>query len=255
MNARVRRVVLVLAVALIEVVPLGAQPFARLVADLNPEAESFDPPSYSAIFRGFQPAGERTLFLAYQQVGAECSLWTSDGTGVGTRLLADLCIDPSEDNPSANTGPVASDGRIAYYRDNHLRLWRSDGTEDGTFLLSGEARAPFASSPRLTPDGHWLLFHDVSGTLTAFRGRTYFVLGDFEKGLALWSADPRRGDPRKVLDLCPGGCGETAVASLRLAGGASSSATPEPGSGGSRAPTRSRSAWLPSAARPSSRTA
>lgn len=105
-----------------------------LVADLTQGQESPGnlPPSQ------FARMGDRVLFLfTDEQNGTEP--WTSDGTAIGTSLIADLCPGPSCHSSYTS---VATDGVQGFFiveapfqGDGTQELWRTDGTTTGTYRL------------------------------------------------------------------------------------------------------------------------
>jgi ELWxxDGT repeat protein len=117
------------------------------------------------------PVGKRVIFAARDEDhGAE--LWTSDGTGAGTRLVADLCPGPCDSGPADFT---AAAGRI-WFRitlDGTDHLARTDGTAAGSIVL---AAIPTAFDLDLAAD--------------ATQSRRVFFAGmDTLDGAQLWVTD------------------------------------------------------------------
>jgi len=146
-----------------------------MVKDINP---SFVTDSSRTQFMGtlsIPGIGNRLFFSADDGVhGVE--LWTSDGTGAGTRLLKDIFPGPDGSGPSPGIvfhGALyfaANDGEHGW------ELWKSDGTEAGTVLVADIF--PGAGSSMLT----------VSSFLE-FKGAIYFVASDDNVYQALWKSD------------------------------------------------------------------
>lgn len=83
---------------------------------------------------GLAVRGDHLLFLANDGVTGR-ELWRSDGTSVGTVLVAEVVPGSEGIETGFQTAPVASaDGSRVYF--GHLgQLWRSDGTAVGTSLV------------------------------------------------------------------------------------------------------------------------
>jgi ELWxxDGT repeat protein len=180
-----------LLLAVLAVPALQAQPRPRLVADLSSGTAGYDPFAIPAQFSGFSSAGSHVLFVSRRLESAECGLWTSEGTAPSTVLLADLCAELPGGEATVLPEPVAGDGRIAYYRDDHTRLWRSDGTPGGTFLLNPQTTTPGFPQLLLTPDGRTLFFEGCTP-------------GD---GCELWRSDGTPKGTRVLASFQPGAKG------------------------------------------------
>ena len=106
------------------------------------------------------PVG-RTLFLSACDAPTGCELWKSDGTGAGTRQVADIVPNP----PIAGSQPddlIGIGGRLVFLAEDPAagrELWQSNGTADGTTRIAGLTPGVLSSTIRsLTPAGRLLFF-------------------------------------------------------------------------------------------------
>ncbi len=88
-------------------------------------------PEQATIWGALPAASGRVLFLVGGSGADASSLWTSDGTGAGTRKVADLCTGSCTGAPQL-AGILL--GRAYFYFDD--RLWVTDGTLAGTLALA-----------------------------------------------------------------------------------------------------------------------
>lgn len=196
----------------------GSEAGTALVADLRPGAEGSCPDGFTYQMVVF---GGRAFLVAGRQFSG-IALWETDGSGEGTRLVADLgghsdaylgfasergLIFSVYDADTVATDVWISDGSQAGTRrllagrlasgvgaagDAFLklnfddRLWRSDGTPEGTQPIEG-----------LPPVGYEFVL---------FRGRIWFS-GTDDLGSELWSLDPANNSAERLLDLVPGAAG------------------------------------------------
>jgi ELWxxDGT repeat protein len=192
------------------------------------------------------PVGKRVIFAA-RDVDHGAELWTSDGTGAGTRRVTDLCPGPCDSSPAGFTSLA---GRI-WFRvtlDGADRLARTDGTAAGTAVLASiptsfdldlAADATqgrhvfFAGMDTLDGAQPWVTDGTPAGTarvsvlpapaassepanLTALGGRLLFTAWDGTQS-ALWVADAS-GSGASIM---PGTAvaGKAGPANVTLAGG------------------------------------
>ncbi|GAA4256210.1 hypothetical protein GBZ26_09120 [Azospirillum formosense] len=121
-----------------------------------------------------------------QNTGAEP--WVTDGTPLGTRLVAD--IRPGEEG-SAPQDAVVAGGKIFFTADDGLHgreLWVSDGTSNGTRMFDAAAGAASGAPDDLTVVGDQL----------------FFTADDGLHGRELWVSDGTAAGTRMVADLMPG---------------------------------------------------
>ena len=175
----------------------GTAAGTQLVADINPDNDNFgypesSSPSYLTEFNG------KLYFGANDGInGGE--LWVSDGTAVGTQLVANINPDNFDDYPA---GSFPSDltefnGKLYFGANDGINgdeLWVTDGTAAGTQLVadinpgnSGYNSA--SSSPR---------------NLTEFNDKLYFIANDGINGDELWKTDGTAEGTQLVVDFIPG---------------------------------------------------
>jgi ELWxxDGT repeat protein len=196
--------------------PAGAQT-AMLVADIHPGAPA---PGDIPVPGTFMPlSGGSAFFTPGATPEAAEILWTTDGTGAGTRSLGSF-LAPS---------PVGTLPGLAFFlagspggSDTSLRLWRTDGTDAGTFplspalanfpqesavvggrlivsfcLFSTEICSLYASDG--SPAGTVLLASVDAYDFTPTQGSVYFLGDD-----GLWRTDGTPEGTRRVRLLHPG---------------------------------------------------
>ena len=163
---------------------------ASLVYDVN----SASPDDVRGGFRGgLYPLGDKALFMA-SEPGSGAELWVTDGTALGTRLVADLCLGPcsSEILFMGTVGGVAlfvaSQGTDE--GDIESTVWRSDGTPRGTYPLGARAVSP----------GN--LCHGYYNAV--FQGALYFIFMSDTHGCELWRSDGTAAGTGRLTDLNPG---------------------------------------------------
>lgn len=141
-----------------------------LLLDAVPGPESLDTPVFVAA------SGGSTFFISGH------SLFTSDGTNAGTRLVRTF--------PGPNpypSDPVAVPGGVFFniQTPTTVDLWWSDGSDAGTHLVVANI--------------------DSYGTRAASGGRLFFTHYDAGGG-ELWTSDGSLAGTRRVKDICPGPC-------------------------------------------------
>ena len=192
------------------------------------------------VFRGESPSS-----------GTGRELWVSDGTAVGTRLLADVEPGPGT---SFVTRLATAGGRMwlaALRASTGYELWVSDGTPAGTGLVvdlaPGRAHGLYADASLAAACGRGLVFYGTdtvsglepwfsdgtaSGTrllrdiapgpqdagmqsLVAHQGAVWFGAADPSRGLELWRTDGTSAGTFQVAELGAGaaGCDAKPVAS------------------------------------------
>jgi len=130
--------------------------------------------------RSYALVGGRLFFRGCDD--ASCSLWVSDGTVAGTRLVTAL--------PGSEAGPdqlTPLGNRVFFFAFDPAAswaLWTSDGTAAGTREVS--AFADRSNQPRL---------------LTAATGRLYYVGGPTDDDDELWTSDGTAAGTRAVTSF------------------------------------------------------
>jgi ELWxxDGT repeat protein len=183
------------------------------------------------------PLGEELLFVANDGVhGLE--LWRTDGSALGTSMVADLEPGYRSSHPSFLTGAGGLVFFLARTEAHGASLWRTDGTEKGTYKISpnspSQAFAPNAihatpnflylcnvSSP--AGEGLWKSDGTLAGTqfvapvacsqntfgklrsmATLPDGDLLFAGATVASGVELWRSDGSPGGTLLVADLVPG---------------------------------------------------
>lgn len=151
---------------------------ARLFFDAAPDTDSFvGQPLH------LRPVGGRLLFSAFEPGASRRSLWSSDGTQAGTRVLARV-----ELAPDGEMFPF--DGRSYFRARAHgtqaYRLWSTDGTAAGTRTVG----------PIVTPD-------DASTTarMVVLGNRLLFQGSDGASGFEPWVTDGTDAGTRMLRDI------------------------------------------------------
>ncbi|MCC6696873.1 MAG: hypothetical protein IT365_14680 [Candidatus Hydrogenedentes bacterium] len=168
----------------------GTAAGTRLAADLWMHEKQRPASSRPA---GLTALAGRVMFAATDpDHGTE--LWVSDGTNVGTHVIADLNPGPEGSNPREMT---ASHGRVYFAADTSglgSELWRTDGTGQGTAAVADLAPGPMGSQPRM---------------LTAVQDSLYFTADDGVTGCELWRCGPDVTSPTLAAELTPGARGSS----------------------------------------------
>lgn len=141
--------------------------------------------------------GGTLVFRTTTEDGRE--LWASDGTGAGTRQLADIL--PGGDG-SFPSGFVRLGDTAIFSADdgsNGRELWITDGTAVGTALLKDINPGAGSSGP---------------GDLVKLGGKVYFNADDGVHGRELWVTDGTAAGTELFEDLRPGPAGSN----VRLVG-------------------------------------
>ena len=175
----------------------AAQP-AAIVKDIRQSSDA-GPGAFAA---GIGTVGDSFFFVGCDDRHG-CELWTSDGTPVGSRMVADLrpgvgsgFPDVAPTGSSVVTIPSAVVGtRIFFVADDGTRgseRWSSDGTEAGTQVVKDISPGQASSEP---------------AGLTAWGGALYFAAEDAVHGRELWKSDGSEGGTLLVEDVYPGATG------------------------------------------------
>ena len=143
-------------------------------------------------------AGNERLYFIASDAAAGNELWTSDGTGVGTRRVVDLLTGPASSIASP-LGPGLEEARLfaavgprVFFAANDgtagEELWTSDGSPGNAMLLEVRPGAA-GSQPRY---------------VTAAGGRVYFVADDGVHGREPWVTDGTPAGTHLLRDVRPG---------------------------------------------------
>jgi ELWxxDGT repeat protein len=100
--------------------------------------------------------GSRILFSAYSPAGST-DLWSTDGTGPGTRKVATLCQSSCALWPRKIL-PLLGQGFFLAGSDSDFALWRTDGTAAGTVRVAAQRRDPFHRDLRAAQIGNRFVF-------------------------------------------------------------------------------------------------
>ncbi len=143
-------------------------------------------------------AGNDRLYFIAHDSAAGRELWTSDGTGAGTRRVVDLrpgvasSVPPAEGQVFAEVSVLAALGPKAFFvaDDGNAgeELWTSDGSPGNATLLEVRPGAA-GSQPR---------------HITAAGGRVYFVADDGVHGREPWVTDGTPAGTHLLRDVRPG---------------------------------------------------
>jgi ELWxxDGT repeat protein len=127
------------------------------------------------------------LFLIAADKTHNRSLWQSDGTPGGTRLVKDIGQDIS--------GLTNANGKLFFLGDDGIHgqeLWRSDGTPAGTVMVKDINTADVGA---------------YITELTQVNGTLFFAAADPTHGHELWKSDGTPGGTTLVKDIHPGAQG------------------------------------------------
>lgn len=178
----------------------GTAAGTAMVRDVGGSSISSEPSGLTRLLPGLvvYSANNGTTDLGAGHAGRE--LWVSDGSFVGTRLLADINPGLAASNPVGLT--AIGYGQAVFAADNGTdgrELWVTDGTQAGTRLVAN-IRPGSASGLDAAP-----VFHALGN------GKAVFYADDGVHGRELWVTDGTAGGTRMLRDLVPGAGGTTAT--------------------------------------------
>lgn len=158
-----------------------------LVMDINPGATNSNISSL-VVVRGSIYFSAKNLPVGLLSE-ANCELWRSDGTAVGTQMVKD--ISPGAGSAFNYNPIVTTNGKILFAASDRLAywdLWVSDGSETGTLQLAVDARTAGAAIDRVI----------------LFGSRLFFAADDGLHGLEPWISDGSPAGTHMIKDLVPG---------------------------------------------------
>jgi ELWxxDGT repeat protein len=163
----------------------GTEAGTRLVLDINkgidPSVDSWPPGPWAAL-------GDVLLFYADDGWRGQ-ELWRTDGTQVGTTILADLAPGAKGSGPEELT--VVNETLAYLFTWAGKGFWRTDGTEQGTERLGRIGGTGIYSGPNLRD------FFAVGETL-------FFQSAKPDVGYELWMSDGTVEGTGLAADICPG---------------------------------------------------
>jgi ELWxxDGT repeat protein len=122
-------------------------------------------------------------------------VWSSDGTGSGTRLARDLCLGHCSTHPGNLSALLGQAFFLAEgLGDEEIELWRTDGTEKGTQRLATLGQYAF------TP-------YSIHFAPVALRDRVLFAARDLSSNGQLWASDGTPEGTGPVTAIRGGGLG------------------------------------------------
>ena len=138
--------------------------------------------SYHRRLADFSSVRDGVLFFPETTPETGEELWQSDGTLLGTHLVAETVAGPG----SKPLGPFATAGPAVFFFAGGNELWKNDA--GGTSLVRALPGDPSLS----------IL------SLTAFRGKVYFSYNDSVNGRELWVSDGTETGTHVLKDIAPG---------------------------------------------------
>lgn len=124
----------------------------------------------------FTRVGDQVFFVGFDDLGYTDSLWITDGTAAGTRLVVEM-------NVRADPTAFVALGDKLLFADQMSGVWVSDGTPEGTVLLADVV----LGVGFIVVDGH-----------------AFFMASDAEHGQEHWVTDGTPAGTRMLRDLNPG---------------------------------------------------
>src|SRR4051812_334171 len=162
---------------------------ASLVKDISPQPVTEGRSSLPLELLAFH---DKVLFSATEPSSGR-ELWSSDGEGRGTHLLAEFCPGECDSTPrilGSTAAAAVGYTKIGSDFDPLVELWRSDGTREGTFLL------PSPADPIALSSGFNFFVE------TAFLANVVYVSGcNRGQGCGLWRSDGTPAGTRLVVAL------------------------------------------------------
>jgi ELWxxDGT repeat protein len=107
--------------------------------------------------------GDRVVFGAYGP-SSEIELWSTEGTGAGTRKVSTVCTKSCKRLP-AEIVPMLGKAFFLAGSDSQFGLWRTDGTTAGTARIAALRRDPYERDLRAVQIGSRFVFAGDDNTL------------------------------------------------------------------------------------------
>lgn len=216
MNRMFRAFLAVSAVSALGLAAPALGQTASLVKDINPGStyNMGSSPDEMATFRG------KVLFAA-DEASTGRELWITDGSGSGTRLLADFYPGTGSSDPGIlGTARSLLFGYAfqasSFSTPSWTYLWRSDGTREGTFLLPDprfEVAIPFRTAPFQEED-----LQGLGAAAVLAEDAVYFVGCTRDEDCSVWRTDGTAAGT-KILKTFPRTAYGNRPSELTLAGG------------------------------------
>ena len=140
------------------------------------------------------------LYFAGRDAQHGRELWSTDGTGAGTRLVADLCPGTCDGGPTRFRAAL---GRLVL-SDPQGDLWATDGTPAGTVRLAATGGAFSTNQPL---------------DLATLAGRIVFTGLDAAEGLQPFASDLTPGGTEPITAIGPGLAASSLPSGLSPSGG------------------------------------
>ncbi len=158
-----------------------------LLSDINPGAATgaFTPTLFGGVAHAV--VGTKLIFRADDGLHGR-ELWMTDGTELGTSMIADICPGSCDSDPERFLVALGTLFFVAEDSDGD-ELWKTDLTELGTVQVKDIWPGSTGSFPR---------------DLVEVGGKVYFRAQDDVSGGELWSSDGTELGTTMVEDLLPG---------------------------------------------------
>lgn len=157
--------------------------------DISAGSSSSSPGGFKCCWTG--PGRPRYFFAAWT-AGGGAEPWISDGTWLGTQMLADLCMNgssfPSDFTCCNNMVYFSAYVHRAAGAELGRELVVADGTPDGTTIID------------IQPNSRG----SMPGGFICCQGKIYFSADDGTSGHELWVSDGTRAGTKMVMDINQG---------------------------------------------------
>lgn len=217
----------------------SAQSNVTLVKDINKTQNNYADPS------SFVEMDGKLYFLAYDGVHLHQTIWVTDGTEAGTKLVGPI------DGTQGIFHLTVYNHKLYFYHDdgvNGLEIWSSDGTTAGTKMLKDINPGKGSSQPEnMTVCNGLLLFNAYDGTenrnklwktdgteagteivynvlalpangslkLMVYNNKIYFT-GNVGSGYSLWESDGTTGGTKSIHKMTLGSSADYSISNGNL---------------------------------------